>query len=57
MVDMVTMYVQVSEAVLAGMVGGAAETLMTSPFELIKVRQQVTAASRASGFTHDHKTA
>ncbi|KAF2587644.1 hypothetical protein F2Q70_00035485 [Brassica cretica] len=40
-------YVQVSEAVLAGMVGGAAETVMTSPFELIKVRQQVTAASRA----------
>ena len=38
---------QVSEAVLAGMVGGAAETVMTSPFELIKVRQQVTAASRA----------
>ncbi|CAE6195391.1 unnamed protein product [Arabidopsis arenosa] len=40
-------YVSVGEAFLAGMVGGAAETVMTSPFELIKVRKQVTAASRA----------
>jgi hypothetical protein len=40
-------YVSVGEAFLAGLVGGAAETVMTSPFELIKVRKQVTAASRA----------
>ncbi|XP_019098161.1 PREDICTED: uncharacterized protein LOC104773243 isoform X1 [Camelina sativa] len=40
-------YVSVGEAFLAGMVGGAAETVVTSPFELIKVRKQVTAASRA----------
>ncbi|ESQ56060.1 hypothetical protein EUTSA_v10025456mg [Eutrema salsugineum] len=40
-------YVSVGEAFLAGMVGGAAETVMTSPFELIKVRKQVTAASRS----------
>ncbi|XP_010435005.1 PREDICTED: uncharacterized protein LOC104718884 [Camelina sativa] len=39
-------YVSVGEAFLAGMVGGAAETVVTSPFELIKVRKQVTAASR-----------
>ncbi|XP_010532513.1 PREDICTED: mitochondrial arginine transporter BAC2 [Tarenaya hassleriana] len=37
----------VSEAYLAGMAAGAAETLMTSPFELLKVREQVAAASRA----------
>ncbi|KAF8080008.1 hypothetical protein N665_0982s0010 [Sinapis alba] len=45
--EILTAFYKVSESVLAGMVGGAAETVMTSPFELIKVRQQVTAASRA----------
>lgn len=47
----------VSEAFLAGMVGGAAETVMTSPFELIKVRKQVTAASRAPNATAVAETA
>ncbi|VVB01101.1 unnamed protein product [Arabis nemorensis] len=50
-------YVQVSEAFLAGMVGGAAETVMTSPFELIKVRKQVTAASRAPNVASVAETA
>ncbi|CAN8232040.1 unnamed protein product [Cochlearia groenlandica] len=50
-------YVQVSEAFLAGMIGGAAETVMTSPFELIKVRKQVTAASRAANATAVAETA
>ncbi|CAL9225414.1 unnamed protein product [Arabidopsis halleri] len=50
-------YVSVGEAFLAGMVGGAAETVMTSPFELIKVRKQVTAASRAPNATAVAETA
>ncbi|GMN42007.1 hypothetical protein TIFTF001_011211 [Ficus carica] len=39
-------YVHVSEALMAGMVAGAAESLLSSPFELIKLRAQVTSASR-----------
>lgn len=38
-------YVSASEALLAGMVAGATETFISSPFELIKLRRQVTAAS------------
>ncbi|KAI4368951.1 hypothetical protein MLD38_017450 [Melastoma candidum] len=39
-------YVYVSEALVAGVVAGAAESIATSPFELLKVRSQVTSASR-----------
>lgn len=39
-------YVYVSEALLAGLAAGAVESLLTSPFELIKLRAQVTSASR-----------
>lgn len=38
-------YVYVSEALLAGMAAGAIETFISSPFELIKIRAQVTSAS------------
>ncbi|KAJ0030319.1 hypothetical protein Pint_14057 [Pistacia integerrima] len=39
-------YVYVSEALMAGMAAGAAESLISSPFELMKVRAQVSSASR-----------
>lgn len=39
-------YVSVSEALLAGIASGAVESLVSSPFELIKLRAQVTSASR-----------
>ncbi|TKY59531.1 Mitoferrin protein [Spatholobus suberectus] len=38
-------YLFASEALLAGMVAGAVETFISSPFELIKLRMQVPAAS------------
>lgn len=37
-------YLFVSEALMAGIVSGVAESLITSPFELIKLRAQVTSA-------------
>lgn len=39
-------YVYISEALLAGIASGAVESLVSSPFELIKLRAQVTSASR-----------
>ncbi|KAJ9168434.1 hypothetical protein P3X46_019959 [Hevea brasiliensis] len=39
-------YVYVSEALLAGMAAGSMESLVRSPFEMIKLRAQVTSASR-----------
>ncbi|XP_009790706.1 mitochondrial arginine transporter BAC2-like [Nicotiana tabacum] len=39
-------YVHVSEALLAGIASGAVESLISSPFELVKLRAQVTSASR-----------
>ncbi|KAJ8755599.1 hypothetical protein K2173_022194 [Erythroxylum novogranatense] len=39
-------YVYVSEALMAGTVAGAVESLLSSPFELVKLRCQVSAASR-----------
>ncbi|XP_010242261.1 PREDICTED: uncharacterized protein LOC104586661 isoform X2 [Nelumbo nucifera] len=39
-------YVNVSEALLAGIAAGALEALISTPFELFKLRSQVTAASR-----------
>ncbi|XWS74682.1 hypothetical protein CRYUN_Cryun01aG0018900 [Craigia yunnanensis] len=44
-------YVHVSEALMAGMAAGAVESLISSPFELIKLRAQVTSASRFSRAT------
>ncbi|XP_007031682.2 PREDICTED: mitochondrial arginine transporter BAC2 [Theobroma cacao] len=44
-------YVYVSEALMAGMAAGAVESLTSSPFELIKLRAQVTSASRFSRST------
>lgn len=44
-------YVYVNEALLAGLVAGATESLMSSPFEVIKVRAQVTSASRVTSST------
>ncbi|XP_034701611.1 peroxisomal adenine nucleotide transporter 1 [Vitis riparia] len=38
-------YVSVPEAFTSGMVAGAMESLISSPFEIIKVRKQVTSAS------------
>ena len=38
-------YVHVSEAFTAGMVAGAVESVISSPFEMVKVRKQVTSAS------------
>ncbi|XP_021863218.1 probable S-adenosylmethionine carrier 2, chloroplastic [Spinacia oleracea] len=37
-------YVYVSEALLSGMIAGALESCLTSPFEMIKLRKQVAAA-------------
>lgn len=39
-------YVSVSEALMAGMAAGAVESLIISPFELMKVRAQVSSASQ-----------
>ncbi|XP_024196536.1 uncharacterized protein LOC112199806 [Rosa chinensis] len=39
-------HVHASEALLAGLIAGFVESLITSPFELIKVRAQITSASR-----------
>ncbi|MBA0603761.1 hypothetical protein Gorai_002007 [Gossypium raimondii] len=39
-------FVYVSEALMAGMAAGAVESLTGTPFELIKLRAQVTSASR-----------
>lgn len=39
-------YVYVSEALMAGIVSGGVESLMSSPFELLTIRAQVAAASR-----------
>ncbi|XP_016493097.1 mitochondrial arginine transporter BAC2 isoform X2 [Nicotiana tabacum] len=39
-------YVHISEALLAGIASGAVESLISSPFELVKLRAQVTSASR-----------
>lgn len=44
-------YVYVSEALMAGMVAGAAEALISSPFELMKVRAQVSSAIRVQTST------
>ncbi|KAJ8551509.1 hypothetical protein K7X08_021524 [Anisodus acutangulus] len=44
-------YVHVSEALLAGIASGAVESLVSSPFELIKLRAQVTSASRIPSST------
>ncbi|XP_027347242.1 uncharacterized protein LOC113858705 isoform X2 [Abrus precatorius] len=46
-------YLFASEALLAGVVAGAIETIISSPFELIKLRMQVTSASYvpSSNFT------
>lgn len=40
-----------SEAFWLGTVAGAAESLVSSPFEIIKLRHQVTAASRVASAT------
>lgn len=44
-------YVYISEALMAGMVAGAAEALISSPFELMKVRAQVSSVSRVQTST------
>ncbi|OMP04031.1 Mitochondrial substrate/solute carrier [Corchorus olitorius] len=41
----------VSKALMAGMAAGAVESLTSSPFELIKLRAQVTSASRIPSVT------
>ncbi|XP_078427380.1 mitochondrial substrate carrier family protein [Wolffia australiana] len=38
-------YVQVSEALLAGLASGAVESIVANPFELFKLRHQLTCAS------------
>lgn len=42
-------YVYVSEALMAGMVAGAVESIISSPLELMKLRAQVSSASRVQG--------
>lgn len=49
-------YVHVSEALLAGLAAGAVESFLTSPFELVKLRAQVTSASRIPSPTSLPKT-
>ncbi|KAK6943172.1 Mitochondrial substrate/solute carrier [Dillenia turbinata] len=44
-------YVYVSEALLAGIAAGSLEPLVSSPFEISKLRAQVAAASRMSGYS------
>lgn len=44
-------FVHVSEALMAGVAAGAVESLVSSPFEIIKLRAQVTSASRISHST------
>lgn len=44
-------YVYLSEALMAGMAAGAAEAIISSPFELMKVRAQVSSASRVQSST------
>ncbi|KAK8629725.1 hypothetical protein V6N13_078555 [Hibiscus sabdariffa] len=44
-------FVYLSEALMAGMAAGAVESLTSTPFELIKLRAQVTTASRISRAT------
>ncbi|XP_021900567.1 uncharacterized protein LOC110816616 isoform X1 [Carica papaya] len=44
-------YVYVSEAFMAGMAAGVAESLLSSPFEILKVRSQVNSASRVTSTT------
>lgn len=39
-------YVSVAEAMMAGIAAGMMESLVTSPFELLKIRAQVASASR-----------
>lgn len=41
-------YVHVYEALMAGVAAGAVESCVSSPFEIIKLRAQVTSASRIS---------
>lgn len=41
-------YVSVGEALMAGLAAGVMESLVTSPFELFKVRAQVASASRTA---------
>ncbi|XP_059648095.1 mitochondrial arginine transporter BAC2 [Cornus florida] len=45
-------YIYVSEALMAGIAAGAVESFVSSPFELIKLRAQVTSASRFPKSTH-----
>ncbi|XAR53081.1 hypothetical protein NMG60_11021481 [Bertholletia excelsa] len=44
-------YIYVSEALMAGIAAGAVESLVSSPPELIKLRSQVTSASRIPSST------
>lgn len=44
-------YVYVSEALMAGVAAGSVDSLLSSPFEIIKLRAQVTSASRVSSST------
>ncbi|KAI9157178.1 hypothetical protein LWI28_018037 [Acer negundo] len=44
-------YVYVSEALMAGMAAGAVESFISSPFELMKLRAQVSSASRVQRST------
>ncbi|CAK9160467.1 unnamed protein product [Ilex paraguariensis] len=44
-------YVHASEALMAGIAAGAMESFIASPFELIKLRAQVTSASRIPSST------
>ncbi|OWM84232.1 S-adenosylmethionine mitochondrial carrier protein isoform X2 [Punica granatum] len=50
-------YVYVNEALMAGFVAGATESLVSSPFELIKLRAQVTSASHVPSSTPSAKAA
>nr|GLL23858.1 mitochondrial arginine transporter BAC2 [Ipomoea trifida] len=49
-------FVYVAEALMAGIVAGAAESFITSPFELVKLRAQVSSAYRIRGTALDIKS-
>ncbi|PON64658.1 Mitochondrial carrier domain containing protein [Trema orientale] len=48
-------YLSLSEAFRAGLVAGVAESVISSPFELMKLREQVTSASRVPNYSSVRK--
>eukprot|EP00249_Psilotum_nudum_P012588 c23871_g1_i1 orf=184-1323(+) len=49
-------YIYVSEAFLAGFTAGAMEALAATPFDILKLRSQMTAATRAASLHSNQRT-